>query len=109
MVGVVARLIVPLRPETLDEGFLRPALDVQGALLDTLDYLIALDERLLRFPDGFVRRLNAFVDDCGDLPFVLAVLRQLVAWGIGLGSENSPNANEMFRLLLAQKAIDVND
>lgn len=77
VVSVVARLIVSLRPETLDEGFLRPALDVQSALLDTLDRLIALDERLLRFPDCFVRRLNAFVKDCGDLPFVLAVPRQL--------------------------------
>lgn len=43
----MACFIVPLRPQTLNEGFLRPALDIQGALLDTLDSLISLDERLL--------------------------------------------------------------
>jgi hypothetical protein len=68
--GVVATDIVSLRPESLNEGFLRPALDGESSLLNTLDCGVSIDKRFLRFANRVVCSLYAFIEDSRDLPFV---------------------------------------
>ena len=68
--GVVAADIVSLRPESLNESFLRPALDGERSLLNTLHCVVPIDKRFLRFTNRVVCSLYAFVEDSRDLPFV---------------------------------------
>lgn len=63
VVCVMATHVISLGPESLDESLRWPALDAQGALLDALHRLVAVDERFLGFANGFVGCFYAFVED----------------------------------------------
>lgn len=70
MVRVVARKVIPLRPQPLDVRLLRPALERQCPGFDALDDGVAVDQGLLRFADFLVCGLDPAVEDRGGLPFV---------------------------------------
>ena len=63
MMRIVSADIIPLRPQSLDESLLWPALDRESALFNALHHLVTVDECFLRLPDGLVGRLYTFVED----------------------------------------------
>ena len=70
---VMARDIIPLRPQPLDEGFLGPALESESAGFDTLHEGVAGQERFVGFADLVVGTFDAGVENGGGLPEGVAV------------------------------------
>lgn len=68
VVRVMARAVVALRPETLDESVAGPALEGQRSLLDALDRVVAGDAGFFAFADGGVEGLGGAIEDCAWCP-----------------------------------------
>lgn len=74
---VVAGHVVPLSPESFDEGIARPSLERESAGFDALHEWRTRNERFVGLADVVIGGLNATIEDSARLPFVFAVFTLL--------------------------------
>lgn len=66
----MARDVVSLRPQFLDEGVFWPALEFQCSGFNALHFFVSLDTCPFGSADAVVYAFDAFVRDGGDFPSI---------------------------------------